>query len=282
MHPRYDLAFFQEIARWGAKIVRVSIHPSAWREFGPETSLTQIEQAVEWSRQAGMYSIIAFHSIGFPPYDQYQPNPYDIYNTSIPEIKDFWAAVSERFRDNKSVLAYELFNEPVNLVKPTAEEVMKQDWILWIELAHELTDLIRTNDPDSIVIVGGLDWAYDLHLVLEMPVERENIVYATHPYPDKNWNRGWDDAFGKVADKYPVFNTEFGFTLIGHKAEYKYLGKGRYRDEITSFMEDHYISWTVWCFSPDWGPRLICDKNYTPTISGRFFREKLLELNYGL
>lgn len=33
-------------------------------------------------------------------------------------------------------------------------------------------------------------------------------------YPQKALYKSWDEAFGSVADKYPVFATEFGFDSI--------------------------------------------------------------------
>ena len=282
IHPVYDRSYFQEIANWGANIVRLGIHPYSWRKFGSEVSLAHIEEAVLWAQECGMYSYIDFHSIGFVPDGKYEAMNDDIYDTTKEEMLEFWDLVSAYFHDNDAVAFYEIFNEPVNLDEPRDQAVMAADWDAWKVLVEEVVDIIRANDPDSIVIVGGMTWAYDLSPVLSNPVERDNIVYATHPYPDMNYDRSWDTAFGQVAEVYPVFATEFGFTIVGQKAEHRYTGSGKYRTEIIDYLEDRQMSWTVWCFSPDWGPRLILNKDYYPTAAGKYFRQRLLELNHGV
>jgi hypothetical protein len=123
---------------------------------------------------------------------------------------------------------YELFNEPVS----GNDIATREDWLLWKTFAEELIDIIRVNDPDCLVIVGGLQWGYDLSYVLSFPVERENIVYATHPYPGTEWNRSWDEAFGKIKNQYPVFATEFGFEMEGYFTEDLYHGDVRYSRDI--------------------------------------------------
>ncbi len=109
---------------------------------------------------------------------------------------------------------------------------MNQEKKLFLE---ELCDIIRTNDIDSILIVGGLDHAYDLSQVVLNPINRLNIIYSTHPYPDKSkWGRSWDEAFGNIKADYPVFVTEVGFdpTSGAGFSEDQYIGEGRYRDDL--------------------------------------------------
>ena len=35
------------------------------------------------------------------------------------------------------------------------------------------------------------------------------------------------------------------------------------------------ISFTVWCFDPNWAPMLFSDWDFTPTTQGRFFKDYL-------
>ena len=207
--------YYRTIKEWGATIIRIPIHPFIWRDKGKEASLAVINQVIEWVKKQEMYIIIDFHSIGFPPTDEYLELWEGIYLTSKNEIRDFWDVISRHFADNHVIAFYELFNEPVS----GNDIATREDWLLWKTFAEELIDIIRVNDPDGLVIVGGLQWGYDLSYVLSFPVERENIVYATHPYPGTEWNRSWDEAFGKIKNQYPVFATEFGFEMEGYFTE---------------------------------------------------------------
>jgi hypothetical protein len=38
------------------------------------------------------------------------------------------------------------------------------------------------------------------------------------------------------------------------------------------YMKDRGISWTAWCFDPDWSPTMISDWDFTPTEQGAFFK----------
>jgi hypothetical protein len=273
------------MSSWGATIINLSIHPASWRVHGKETCLDMLDRAVTAAAAQGMYVLIEFHGIGFPPTGEYEHLTADgygeIYRTSPAEIEEFWDAVSSRYGGTNVVAFYEIFNEPVfsgftrGLARPAAPV---GDWLTWKGMAEEIIDLIRANDPDAVVMVGGLEWAYDISFAIDHPVERDNIIYSTHPYPDSNWHKPWDDAFGRVTEQYPVFATEFGFDPRGgEKAEGIYPGPVRYRDAIKYYLEEKKISWTAWCFSASWTPALLRDRNYTPSESGEFIRRWLLD-----
>jgi hypothetical protein len=153
--------------------------------------------------------------------------------------------------------------------------------MVWKEYCEDIIDLIRQYDPDTIIIVGGLQAAYDLSFVPQAPIERSDIVYAAHVFPAVDWRLDWDSAFGDMAYDYPVF-AEIGFNnQCPHQElrESAYRGPIRYRDAVTTYLEERGISWTVWSFSHVWDPTLLLDTDYTPTESGEFFRDQLLHLN---
>jgi len=261
--------YFAEMRKWGPGIVRVPIHPQPWRE-NERRRLAILDQAIEWIAKRGMYVILDFHSIGFLPSNWYEGRSYV---TTEEEIKEFWSTLSGRYADNDVVAFYELFNEPANVGSKDHEG----DWQRWKTLCEGLVDVIRANDDHTPIIVGGLHYAYNLSHVLANPVGRPNIVYATHVYPQAP-RALWDFHFGNVAKVYPVFCTELGFDSRYPKyaEETLYGAKGRYRRELISYLEERGISWTVWCFAPDWGPGLLKDWDYKSNEAGAFFKEQLL------
>ena len=48
-----------------------------------------------------------------------------------------------------------------------------------------------------------------------------------------------------------------------------------YGEHITKYFERKGISFTVWCFDPNWAPMLFSDWDFTPTTQGRFFKAYL-------
>jgi len=48
-----------------------------------------------------------------------------------------------------------------------------------------------------------------------------------------------------------------------------------YGPAIIKYLEGKGISWTLWCFDPEWGPTLIRDWQYTLNPSGEFAKAAL-------
>jgi len=89
-----------------------------------------------------------------------------VYDPDLELAIDFWSKVSARYRGKNNVL-YEIFNEPMWI-----------EWEEWRLLAQELVQIIRAVASDVIIIVGGVDWAYDLRGVLSNPIRGVNIAYS--------------------------------------------------------------------------------------------------------
>src|SRR5215213_11631726 len=60
----WNKQLFQQVKDLGANIVRLPVHPAAWRERTPAKYLALLDQAVQWSTDLGIYVIIDWHSIG--------------------------------------------------------------------------------------------------------------------------------------------------------------------------------------------------------------------------
>jgi len=266
---------FAAMSAWGAQIVRLPVHPIGWRDYGEAEALSVLDQTITWAAAQGMYVIIDFHSIGWPPTETYDDSYGDsIYLTSKAEIEDFWRAVSTRYAGDDRVAFYEVYNEPVNLNSPD-HIGSADDWETWRIFVEEVIDVIRTNDPNKPILINGLQWGYDLSFVAANPVNRASVVYGTHPYPHSDWRIGWDDAFGTLSEAYPVMVTEFGFG--NEMRESQYSGEGRYRTAIREYLGSKGISWACWAFSPHWTPRLLRKwDGYKPSSSGKFFRSWML------
>ena len=61
---RWNPGLFAAIKDFGANLVRIPVHPAAWRARGKEGYLKLLDQAVDWSAEKGMHVIIDWHSIG--------------------------------------------------------------------------------------------------------------------------------------------------------------------------------------------------------------------------
>jgi endoglucanase len=259
---------FEKVKEMGATIVRIPVHPVAWRDRTPEGYLKLLDEAVKWCTELEIYVIIDWHSIGNLEMELFQ-NP--MYNTTKRETYEFWRTIAGHFRGNNTVAFYEIFNEPTHWFGLLG--IMT--WSDWKKINEDIINLIRAYDKETIPLVAGFDWAYDLSQIRYEPINAEGIAYVTHPYPMKKkkpWEVKWDENFGFAKGKYPVVATEFGFNLED-------VQKGEnegYGEAIIKYLEKREISWVGWIFDPDWHPKMLKSYDtYELTGSGEFFKKAL-------
>lgn len=262
----WNKGHFDKVKEMGTILVRIPVHPVAWRERTPEKYLELLDQAVEWCTDLGMYIIIDWHSIGNLGMELFQD---PMYITSKTETYQFWRTIAQHFSGNNTVAFYELFNEPTIY----RGQLGTLPWSEWKKINENMISLIRAYDNETIPLVAGLDWAYDLSPLRDDPISSAGIGYVTHPYAHKRsqpWEPKWEENFGFAADNYPVVATEFGFGgLPGQPSD------NQYGNSIIKYLEGRGISWTCWVFDPEWGPRLLQSWQYDLTDAGKFFKKAL-------
>ncbi|HEX4055468.1 MAG TPA: cellulase family glycosylhydrolase [Tepidisphaeraceae bacterium] len=263
----WNQELFQHIQEMGATIVRIPVHPVAWRGRTPAKYLQLLDQAVQWCTDLHMYVIIDWHSIGNLKMELFQDPMYD---TTQRETYEFWRTIARHFRGDNTVAFYELFNEPTTF----RGQLGNISWTDWKEINENIIRLIRAYDTERIPLVAGFDWAYDLTPLREQPIAAEGIGYVTHPYANKRpkpWEPKWEEDFGFAAAKYPIIATEIGFELRnGEKIDADHYG-----NRIVNYLESKGISWVAWDYDPEWGPRLLKSWNYDLTASGEFFEQAM-------
>jgi endoglucanase len=264
----WNKSHFEKVKETGAMVVRIPVHPVAWRERTPEKYLELLDQAVEWCTDLGMYVMIDWHTIGNLGMELFQ-NP--MYNTTKQETYQFWRTIAQHFRGHNTVAFYEIFNEPTIY----RGQLGTMSWAEWKEINEKIINLMRSFDTETVPLVAGFDWAYDLTPLHDDPINAEGIGYVTHPYEFKRtqpWEPKWEENFGFAAANYPVVATEFGFGLRSGQT----INEDHYANRIIKYLEGKGISWVCWVYDPEWGPRMLksCD-TYELTESGEFFKKAM-------
>ena len=261
---------FEKVKEMGAMIVRIPVHPVAWHERTPGKYLKLLDEAVQWCTELKMYVIIDWHSIGNLQAELFQ---HEMYNTTKDDTYRFWNTIAFHFNGNNTVAFYELFNEPTNY----NGNLGTMYWKDWKEIIENIISIIRSFDKETIPLVAGFDWAYDLNPVRYNPVNAEGIGYVTHPYKFKRTEPlepKWEENFAFAAEKYPVFATEFGIYLEDGEE----INEDDYANRIVKFLRERGISWCGWVFDPEWHPQMLKSwDTYELTKAGEFFKEKLHE-----
>ena len=161
-----------------------------------------------------MYVDIDWHSIGNLKMELFQDPMYD---TTQKETYEFWRTIARHFAGNNTVAFYEIFNEPTTF----RGQLGSISWSEWKKMNEDIIKLIRSFDTETIPLVAGFDWAYDLTPLREEPIAAEGIAYVTHPYENKRskpWEPKWEEDFGFAAAKYPLIATEWGLPIASHTA----------------------------------------------------------------
>ena len=180
----------------------------------------------------------------------------------------FWKEVAAIYKDHPAVI-FDLYNEPYHV-----------SWDVWRDggrvsekdkdgTKHEfeaagmqaMLDTVRSTGAKNVVIVGGLDWSYDLSGFLKgyrLDDRRGNgIIYANHSYPFKGDTvEQWLAKMEAATKTLPVIVSEFG--PPGTKEE-------PWLRRVLQALEDHQWDWTAWDMHPAASPCLIQDWKYTPT-----------------
>ena len=270
----WNKAYFEEMKRWGANVVRLPIHPTAWRRMGKKDYLKMLDEGVQWAKESKMYVIMDWHSIGNLRTEMYQSDNYD---TTIKETYDFWRTLAKHYKGNTTVAFFELFNEPTTY----NGQLGTCSWAEWKKLMEEIIGIIRAHGNTAIPLVAGFNWAYDLTPIATDPLNTEGVAYVSHPYPmkrEKPWAEKWTKDWGFVKEKYPVILTEIGFSGAEEQgAHVPVISDESYGDAMMQYCDEKGISWVVWVFDPQWAPRLFKDWDYNLTRHGVFFKKALMD-----
>ncbi|UOF00110.1 cellulase family glycosylhydrolase [Bdellovibrio reynosensis] len=186
------------------------------------------------------------------------------YDTLYSKVEAFWKYMAPKFANNPYVI-YEMFNEPI----------YPDNWSTWrTTIAQPIANLIRSYAPNNLLLVGGPYWSSHIAGAATDPVLGKNIVYVAHVYANQTISM-WDSRYGAVADKYPLFITEWGFESGGTEG-----GDITYGQNFETWMRNRGLSWTVWSFDILWGPRMF-NSDWTlkpgPGGMGVFVRDLLAQ-----
>lgn len=267
---------FKTIHNWGANVVRIPIHPVAFRERGRDEYFKLLDQGITWANAAELYVIIDWHSMGNLARGLFQEPRYE---TTKEETYEFWRSIAFRYQQVSTTAMYELFNEPTRY----GGQLGKVSWAEWKSIHEDLIDIIRSHNNSAIPLVAGFDWAYDLSSIAEDPIDRPSVAYVSHPYPQKTtrpFEDKWETTFGFVAAKYPLVATEIGYMPSGPNGHVPAMDDGSYGKLITDYLGRKGASWIAWCFYPESlresPPPLIKDWGYKPTSAGAHFQSVML------
>lgn len=262
-----SLADFQKIAAWGANVTRLSLNQGFWLQGHVRHDANyqaNIDQAVQWAHQAGLDVILDLHWS-----DRGDMNNSDVKQQRMADQNSvkFWQGVAAKYKDDNHVL-FELYNEPHDVPFNVWRNGGDSGEGYQAVGMQTLYDTVRAAGANNLVLVGGVDWAFDLSGVTQNRINGTNIVYVTHPYDYANKAPGtWEVKFGFLAATDPIFITEFG----------SFDCSTNYTSILLKYAKDHGMSWTGWAWYPGGCnfPALINNWNGDPSAPGQLVKAAL-------
>jgi endoglucanase len=172
-------ADIDRIASSGFNSVRVPIHWKFFTDDGSE-GFQLIDRLVSWAAADHIYVILDLHCA---PGGQTGTNIDDSYGYpwlyTSPEAQaetvDVWRSIAKHYRDNPTILGYDLLNEPIPHY-PQDQQFNQNLEPIYRKIAAG----IREVDPNHVLILGGAQW--DTNFKVFGPPFDANTMYELHRY----------------------------------------------------------------------------------------------------
>jgi endoglucanase len=211
------------ISQTGANSIRIPMH---YKFFTPgnDEGFVLLDRVVGWAAKYHLYVILDMHCA---PGGQTGANIDDSWG--YPWLYDsVWERIAEHYRDNPTVLGYDLLNEPI----PHFKELQKYNSKLE-PVYKKLTAAIRIVDKNHVIILGGAQW--DSNFDVFGPPFDSNLVYTFHKY----WTAPTEDVIQSNLDFRNKYNVPIWLGESGENTDV-------WVHDFVQVMEKDQIGWAFW------------------------------------
>ncbi|MBI1971348.1 MAG: cellulase family glycosylhydrolase [Candidatus Wildermuthbacteria bacterium] len=234
---------------WGANFILIAF-ASGPVNRGDQQYLGFLDEIVQKAKENGAYTLLAY---------RYKEPNGDQPAMPDQDAQDALATLALRYKSEPAVL-YGLQVEPSR--------------VSWAELKPRfisMIDAIRANNSRALIAVPGTQWSRYVHHQVENPIDRENLIFKSHPYDS------WDTIqkeyrFDEMLNAgYPLLLGEFG---AGSQMS---LGNV---ENLLEYANTKGISWAAWMFSDEACPCLLADRTtFEPTPYGALIKTFLTPIS---
>lgn len=229
----------KEIVTLGFNSVRVPFHynlfiskdnSGVWKEDGFEL----LDDLINWCSKYGCYVILDMHcapggQTGANIDDSMDDHPHlwtDVLNQQ--KTIDIWRELSKRYKDNATLIGYDLLNEPI--ATKFSEYNNEKDLS---PLYKAIISAIREVDNNHIIFLEGSSWATNFNK-FPKPFD-SNVVYSFHRYGGKVDKHGIQ-SYLSLAKKHnvPLWCGETG------------ENNNQWHYTFTQLLQDYNIGWCFW------------------------------------
>ena len=230
------------IAELGFNSVRPALNARLFLTEGDNAAYVEegfqlLDNLVGWCRARGIYVIIDMHGApGGQTGSNIDDSPSDqaglfMDKRNQDRLVDLWVKIAGLYKDEPTVAAYDLLNEPLPQRTGAAEKYKDQLEPLY----KRITTAIRQVDKRHMITLEGADWANDWS-VFGPPFD-DNLFYQFHYYC---WDRPTKlNDISRFVDRRAQLAAPVWVGETGEKDNAIYWG-------TTQYFEANNIGWSFW------------------------------------
>jgi len=227
--------------RAGFNAIRVPLHYKLFESDDSE-GFRLLDRLIAWSRTEQIYVMLDLHAA---PGGQTGANIDDssgypwLYNSPQEQehLIAVWRRLAKHYRDEPTVLGYDLLNEPI----PHFPKLAPLNSLLE-PLYKRLAEEVRKVDPNHILFLGGAQWDSNFS-VFGKPFDA-NVAYTFHKY--------WTAPDESVIRQYIDFREQYDVPIwMGESGE----NTDEWISQFVKTLEANKIGWAFW-------PYKKMDKSY--------------------
>ena len=235
---REDIAYIKQT---GMNSIRLPFHFKLFTDEdymglkSNQDGFARVDSIIKWCKAEGLYVILDMHDA---PGGQTGDNIDDSYGypwlfeseTSKQLFSEIWKKIADRYKNEPTVLGYDLLNEPIATYFTNKEEINK----LLVPVYKRGVEAIRSVDPNHIILLGGAQWNSNFSMFDEKAID-SNMLYTCHRY--------WCDTLQSNLQDFIDFRNKVNLPL--------YMGEtGENTDEwvggFRRLMERNNMGWHFW------------------------------------
>lgn len=234
-----DIAF---IAEQGANTIRLPFNYKSFTDedymglTGEQDGFARVDRLVEWCKKHGLYLILDMHDCPGGQTGDNIDNSYGypwLFESEVSQQRlcDIWRQIARHYRNEPTILAYEIMNEPI--AHYFKDDLARLNAKLE-PLYKRATKTIREVDKNHVIMLGGAQWNGNFEPFTDWTFDT-NIMYTCHRYGGDSDQKAYQSLIDfRDRTGLPMYMGE-----TGHNSD-------EWQTAVAEMLERNNIGYTFW------------------------------------